>query len=77
MNGRLGGRPRKDGTRPAGSQYANGIGRAGALRASLNAFLKANRAILDSANREALEGARASLAELIRKWSRDLKSERP
>jgi hypothetical protein len=72
-NGRLGGRPRKDGTRPAGQPLTSAIVRATYLRTATGEFLRENRQVLDSESANWLKGTSTLLGRLTRQWQKELK----
>lgn len=68
MNGRLGGRPRKDGTRPAGQVYAIRIFRAIQVRSAITRFARENRTVLPAEMIDELKAVATSVSEIVRRW---------
>jgi hypothetical protein len=76
MNGRLGGRPRKDGAPPLGQPYSVGIVGAESLAITIKRFVKESRKLIDRESQDALHQAVTVLADLRKRWGRELKAER-
>jgi hypothetical protein len=77
LNGRLGGRPRKDGSRPAGWAFLKAIAEATELRERVQGFLKANRKRIAPESAELLKKTRADLTALALRWGREREKQLP
>ncbi len=75
MNGRLGGRPRRDGSRPAGQVYAAAIGSANRLADLLETLVEVNKNLMAGADRGRLQSAIATLGRLQERWNKQLQDE--
>jgi len=67
MNGRLGGRPRKDGKPPIGAEYAAAIQRTFKLRSAIEEFLGEGK-LLRASERRRLKGIMRELEQAANRW---------
>lgn len=72
LNGALGGRPRKDGSLPVGTELATAAHSAMFLQASIKGFLGENKKLIKGDLRKALVGQSRQLAAAEKHWRQEL-----
>jgi hypothetical protein len=75
LNGRMGGRPRKDGTKPVGQSYHAAIVDNVKLESKLKGFQKKHRGLISPTIRDEVGQLLIDLADQKKEWAKQLKNE--